>query len=202
MRARAPLARVIVADPPWSFGDGLPGPKRSARKHYRVMSAEDICAFPLPPHDPRGTVLFMWKVSAMQEEAFRVVRAWGFVPKSEVVWVKLPAGRLAKDVVVVKGTPMIWVANNMVRPRRGMGRYVRLAHESCVIAVKGSTKVVAAMLKRRDVPSVMFAERGRHSAKPEAFFDVVESLYPGPYVELFARRAREGWTCLGNEVGA
>ncbi len=200
MRSKAALARVIVADPPWKFGDKAPGPKRGAAKHYSVMKVEDICRFELPPHDPSGTVLFLWKVSAMQEEAFRVIRAWGFVPKSEVVWVKLPRGTLSKDVVLVKGTPMIWVANNVLRPRRGMRRYVRLAHECCVICVKGSTKRTSAMRRRKDVGSVLFAELGRHSEKPSAFFDLVESLYPGPYVELFARRHREGWTCFGNEL--
>lgn len=199
MRSQKPLPRVIVADPPWCFGDSLPGPKRGAGSHYAVMKSADIERFELPPHDPTGTVLFLWKVSAMQEEAFRVIRAWGFVPKSEIVWVKLPRGRSSREVVFTRGTPMIEVARSVV-PRRGMGRYVRLAHESCVIAVKGSTKIVSAMRKRADVGSVFFAELGRHSEKPGAFFDLVESLYPGPYVELFARRKRDGWLCLGNEV--
>lgn len=42
--------------------------------------------------------------------------------------------------------------------------------------------------------------RGRHSQKPEAFQDIVESVSPGPYLELFARRARPGWTVWGNEA--
>jgi N6-adenosine-specific RNA methylase IME4 len=41
--------------------------------------------------------------------------------------------------------------------------------------------------------------RGEHSAKPEAFIDLVEQVSPGPYVELFARRARFGWDYWGNE---
>lgn len=41
--------------------------------------------------------------------------------------------------------------------------------------------------------------RGAHSAKPEAFQDMVEQVSPGPYVELFARRDRLGWDTWGNE---
>jgi hypothetical protein len=41
--------------------------------------------------------------------------------------------------------------------------------------------------------------RGKHSAKPEAFLDLVESVSPGPYLELFARRNRLGWDTWGNE---
>jgi N6-adenosine-specific RNA methylase IME4 len=39
-----------------------------------------------------------------------------------------------------------------------------------------------------------------HSAKPEAFYDLVESVSPGPYLELFARRQRLGWDTWGNEA--
>lgn len=42
--------------------------------------------------------------------------------------------------------------------------------------------------------------RGRHGQKPEAFLDLVESVSPGPYLELFARRNRLGWDTWGNEA--
>ena len=40
----------------------------------------------------------------------------------------------------------------------------------------------------------------RHSEKPEEAFTLIEAVSPGPRLELFARRAREGWTVWGNEV--
>jgi N6-adenosine-specific RNA methylase IME4 len=181
--------RVLCADPPWGFGDKLPGPARGALKHYATMKTEDICAVPLPPM-AADSLLFLWRVGAMQEEALRVMRAWGYVPKSEVVWVKtqeppkpfldshrldLPSARLAF----------------------GMGRYVRYAHEVCLIGARGKA---AAMINDHAVTSVFFAERQEHSRKPEDFYDIVESLASGPYCELFARRARKGWTCKGIEL--
>ena len=42
--------------------------------------------------------------------------------------------------------------------------------------------------------------RGRHSEKPQAFFDLVERVSPGPYLEMFARTLRLGWVAWGDEV--
>lgn len=167
-------ARVLVADPPWKFGDSLPGNGRGASKHYGCLTVDELSSFPLPSLAP-DCHLFLWRVSAMVEEAYAVVRAWGFTPKSEIVWLK---------------------RTTTGKRHFGMGRQVRAEHESCIIAVRGRP-----LVKRRDVRSTFEAVAERvHSRKPEAFFELVESLCDGPYVELFARRARPGWTCLGNEI--
>lgn len=167
--------RVITADPPWAFGDRLPGASRGAVKNYPVMSVDDICRFPLPPLAD-DALLFLWRVSSQVEEAYRVVRAWGFVPKTELVWRKLTVGGKR------------WF---------GMGRYLRAEHETAIVAVRGRIRV-----KVRNIRSTFEAPTGRHSEKPEVFYDLVEQLSDGPYVELFARRQRPGWTCLGNELPA
>jgi N6-adenosine-specific RNA methylase IME4 len=39
-----------------------------------------------------------------------------------------------------------------------------------------------------------------HSRKPDSIYQIVESDYPKPYIELFARRKRDGWICLGDEI--
>jgi N6-adenosine-specific RNA methylase IME4 len=172
--------RAIVADPPWSFGDKLPGKNRGAEKNYDVLSIDDICGFPVPPTDP-DSWLFLWRVSSQVEEAYRVVRAWGFIPKSEIVWEKVtPKG---------KKTPG-------GKPHFGMGRYVRASHETCIVAVKGCVKPV-----NKGVRSRFSAPTGRHSEKPQAFFDLVDQLVgPGPKAEMFARTTRPGYVAFGNEV--
>ncbi len=171
-----PLPRVVVADPCWQFDDNLPGPKRGASTHYKTLPARDIEALVLPPHSS-DCLLFLWRVAAMQEEALRVCRAWGFVPKSEMVWVKTTGDG---------------------KVRIGMGRYCRLAHESCIIAARGNAMD---LIQDHSIPSVFMAPRSQHSRKPDKFYELVEKLTPGPYLELFARAKRPNWTCVGDELG-
>lgn len=181
-------ARVLVADPPWRFDDHLPGRGRGADKHYHTLPLHEIMRFPLPPLHG-DALLFLWRVAALPAAALDVVSAWGFTPKAEVVWVKTPKR--------ARAAPASY-ADYVIPIRIGMGHYTRAAHEVCLIATRGAPKV-----RDRGVPSVFFAQRGAHSAKPDAFFALVERLAEGPYAELFARRRREGWTQYGNElVGA
>lgn len=170
---------VLCADPPWRFGDKLPGNGRGAEKHYPTLSVEQICAFPLPPLADDAH-LFLWRVSSMQEEALRVVRAWGFIPKAEIVWLKRTA------------TGKRWF---------GMGRRVRMEHEAAIIATRGRPAVLDRSIRSTFEAVVPGA---RHSAKPEEFYDIVEKLCGAPsdgsHVELFARRERAGWLTFGNEL--
>lgn len=83
-----------------------------------------------------------------------------------------------------------------LRVRIGMGRQTRLAHETCLIAVRGRPPRLSAA-----VPSVFFGPRGQHSEKPRVFYERIEQLSPGPYAELFARQEREGWDTYGDELG-
>lgn len=169
--------RTIVSDPPWKFGDKLPGDTRGAEKNYSVMSVDDICNLKLPPLAD-DALLFMWRVASQVEEACRVIRAWGFVPKSEIVWVKK----------TVDGNRHF-----------GMGRYVRMEHEVCMIAARGKA---SKLVLDKGVRSVFEAKRpARHSAKPDEFYRLVDQLSPGPTVELFARRHWPGWLCLGDDLG-
>jgi N6-adenosine-specific RNA methylase IME4 len=175
MSAAIPPFSVLAADPPWSFNDRLPGNKRGASSHYACLSLADLLRFPLPPMAPDAT-LYLWRVAAMVPEAYAVCKAWGFEAKSEIVWVK----RTKHD-----------------RAHFGMGHYVRAQHEACIIATRGKPKVL-----NHSTRSVFEAPVGRHSEKPDAFYRIVEELSSGPYVEIFGRRLRPGWTVLGNEVPA
>lgn len=169
--------RVLCADPPWRFGDSLPGKKRGASKHYACLTVDQIARFPLPPLAD-DAVLILWKVAAMPDEALFVCRAWGFKPKAELVWVKTKR----------KGLRV---------PRLGMGRQVRNCHETAIIATRGRGAERLSMSE----PSVVFAERSEHSRKPTAAYMLIQRLYAGPYVELFATIEREGWSCFGSSLG-
>lgn len=184
------IYRTVVADPAWGFEDKLPGESRGAEKNYTVMNVDDICDLELPPIAD-DAILFLWRVASQVEEACRVARAWGFVPKSEIVWRKQTSSGLVHF---------------------GMGHYVRMAHEVCMIASRGRGAAMILDHSIRSVfdypveihspeRSVFDAPAGIHSEKPELFYDLVERLSPGPIVELFARKRRKGWTCLGDDLG-
>lgn len=83
-----------------------------------------------------------------------------------------------------------------VKPQMGMGNYWRVSHEFCLFGVRGS-----ASFGSRSEMSWREWRRGRHSAKPEPMYELIEKVSPSPYVELFARRRREGWSAWGNQIG-
>lgn len=174
------LPRVLVADPAWKFGDKLPGQGRGASKHYRVSTLREMCDMPRPEMDPAGSILFMWRVAAMQQEALDLANAWGYTVKSELVWIKQ----------TTKGNRHF-----------GMGRYTRAEHEVCLIGVSAQGRA-RDLVRDRSIRSTFTAPVGRHSEKPEAFYQLVERMCEGPYVELFARKARPGWACYGDELDA
>jgi N6-adenosine-specific RNA methylase IME4 len=167
------MYNVIVADPPWQFGDKLPGATRGAERNYDCMPVDEIQRFHLPPMG-NDSVLFLWRVASMQREALNVMSAWGYTQKTELVWLKKTA---------------------YLNRWFGMGRIVRAEHEVCLIGTRGRPKVLS-----NSIRSVFAARVKAHSEKPDEFFEIVQSLYAGPYVELFARKRREGWTCFGKEL--
>jgi len=182
--------RVILADPPWQPRDSLPGRKRGARKHYATMSTRDLCALRLPPI-AADAILFLWRLASMQLDAFDVARAWGFEVRSELVWVK------TRYVVGDKLPPG---CEETLPGLMGMGHYSRLDHEVCLICGRGRA---AGLIDNHDVRSVVYAPRGQHSEKPEATYAAIERMIGDtePRVELFARRHRPGWVCVGNALG-
>lgn len=184
-------ARVILADCPWEARDQLPGPKRGAKKIYKsTMPTRDIMALRIPP-TTEDALLFFWRVAWMVPEAYDVIRAWGFTAKSEFVWVKTKS---------TEGTE-VPIEGNDPAVSMGMGWYARMSHEVCIIAAKGRG---ASLIQDHAVRSVVYAPKTRvHSEKPEAAYQLIERLIGGlsPRVELFARAARPGWECMGNELG-
>jgi N6-adenosine-specific RNA methylase IME4/ParB-like chromosome segregation protein Spo0J len=163
---------IILADPPWDYEISAPGREHShPAQNYPVMSLADICALPVADLASESCVLFLWTTSPCREQAFEVIRAWGFTYKTSLVW--------DKEIM-------------------GMGHWVRGQHEDLLIAIKGSpplppTESVPA--------SVIRERRRQHSRKPEASYRIIEAMYPDlPKIELFARKARPGWQAWGNEV--
>lgn len=186
--------RVVCADPPWPFDDKLPGLGRGAATQYDLLddaiAARDFVGGDLIDQVADDAYLFLWRVSAgggiddltLAERAYAVARAWGFAPKTEIVWRKQ--------------------TKNGAR-HFGMGWHIRNEHETCILATRGKPKPLV-----RNIRSVFDAVapssangRAIHSAKPGPFYkDIVERISKGPYLELFARETRPGWDCVGKEA--
>jgi len=82
-----------------------------------------------------------------------------------------------------------------VKPQMGMGNYFRGSTEHILFGTRGNLRT-----DQNNVMNWFEARRGRHSAKPGCFYDIVEASSPGPYLEMFARSARLGdWHYWGNE---
>ena len=78
----------------------------------------------------------------------------------------------------------------------GVGNYLRNNTEHCILASRGAPMTP----KDKPISTWYVWPRGRHSEKPDAFYDLVESVSPAPYLELFARRQRLGWDSWGDEA--
>jgi N6-adenosine-specific RNA methylase IME4 len=165
---------IILADPPWRY-EHCKTTNREIENHYPTMPLEEICALAAKGKVPAAddAVLFLWSPSPKRREAESVMEAWGFEYRTDMVWVK---------------------------DRPGMGYWVRQRHEALLIGRRGNFPCPA---EANRLESVIFAPRGRHSEKPEAFYEAIERMYPGlPRFELFQRTPRPGWDGYGNETGA
>jgi N6-adenosine-specific RNA methylase IME4 len=170
-------AGAILADPPWRYGTWSDkGRDRSPDRHYDTEPLAGIKALPVPELAARDCALFLWCVDWLLPGAFDVLAAWGFTfIKIAFVWVKQNASG--------EGLPC------------GMGKWTRAGAEMCLLATRGNPKRLAA-----DVHQVIVAPAAEHSRKPDEAHDRIERLVGGPYLELYARRERIGWTTWGNEL--
>jgi N6-adenosine-specific RNA methylase IME4 len=127
----------------------------------------------LPVPAAEDALLFLWAVNCLLPQAVEVMQAWGFTYKSNLVWDK---GSI------------------------GLGVWTRNQHELLLLGRKGDFPPPAA----EDLPpSVVAAPRRAHSQKPERFYQLIEHAYPtASKLELYARRARPGWSAWGNEAPA
>jgi N6-adenosine-specific RNA methylase IME4 len=211
---------VIVADPPWPFSDKLrmSDVKRGASANYSVMTISDIQQLPVKDLcASTGAVLSLWVPGSLLQEGLDTMKAWGFAHKQTYVWVKTkkqPLKDLAsvlkpfssKSITLLNLKSYITQVGHIIKDANinavlafGMGRLFRQTHELCLIGT--SNNQIYKKLANKSQRSVSFGENLKHSAKPEHLQDSLEIMFPqARKLELFARRLRPGWTCLGNEV--
>ena len=172
----------ILIDPPWpERGSGKV--KRGADRHYPLIKTKEeilrviVTADCWTPAD--DCHLYLWSTNNYLPWAMWLMPALGFKYKTCLPWVK--SGRL------------------------GLGQYFRGCHEMLLFGVRGKGYAVKTDATiRSDVlcglPRPKKDGKFVHSAKPEEVYGLVELRTEGPYLEMFARKSRDGWTSWGNEV--
>ena len=132
----------------------------------------------------------------MLQDALDLMKEWGFQQKQIFCWVKVKKDKVlkknSKKAPLVLGDDILGFS---------LGRIFRQTHELCLIGINNTG--VYKKLKNKSQRSVCFDENKGHSIKPEILQDRLEMMFPAENVskvELFARRQRKGWLCLGNEI--
>ena len=171
---------TILADPPWQFQNrtGKMAPEHKRLSRYGTMSLQEIIELPVHLCAAERSHLYLWVPNALLEEGLRVMRAWGFTYKSNIVWHKIrkDGGSDGRDV----------------------GFYFRNVTELILFGVRG--KDARTLKPGRTQVNLLASRKREHSRKPDELHPIIESCSWGPYLELFARTRRQNWTIWGNEA--
>lgn len=178
--ARGRKFRTILADPPWQFQNrtGKVAPEHKRLNRYPTMDLQGICDLPVKEIAEDRAHLYMWVPNALLPEGLKVMEAWGFTYKSNLVWHKI-----RKD----GGSD-----------GRGVGFYFRNVTELILFGTRGKNVRTEAP-GRRQVNMIETRKR-EHSRKPDEQYELIEACSPGPYLELFARGERSKWAVWGNQA--
>ena len=174
--------KTILADPPWQFQNrtGKMAPEHRRLSRYATMSLQDIFALPVASIADETAHLYLWVPNALMPEGLRVMEAWGFRYKTNIIWHK--------------------VRKDGGSDGRGVGFYFRNVTEMVLFGVRG--KQARTLAPGRSQVNLISSRKREHSRKPDEIFDVIESCSPGPYIELFARGTRPQWSVWGNQASA
>lgn len=166
---------TLIVDPPWAYSkssrhESLTG---FSSQHYAPLTTKDLCELPVGELAADTSVLALWTTWPFIPDALKCIDAWGFQFITGLPWVKVDG----------KGDPAY-----------GVGYWFRGATEPLLIA-----KRPGGASFRSNFTGIM-SPGLKHSRKPESVHEVAETNWVGPYLELFARQARDGWTTVGNEA--
>lgn len=171
---------TVLADPPWQFQNrtGKVAPEHRRLARYATMTLDEIKALPVASACHDTAHLYLWVPNALLPEGLAVMAAWGFSYKTNLVWQKV-----RKD-----GGP----------DGRGVGFYFRNTTELLLFGVRG--KNARTLAPGRSQVNVIRSQKREHSRKPDETYPLIEACSTGPYLEMFARGGRPGWSTWGNQA--
>lgn len=171
---------TVLADPPWQFQNrtGKVAPEHRRLSRYSTMTLDEICELPVGNLLAPMAHLYLWVPNALLPDGLRVLSAWGFRYKTNIVWHKI-----RKD-----GGP----------DGRGVGFYFRNVTELLLFGVRGPNPRTLSPGRRQ--VNYLATRKREHSRKPDEQYEIIEACSPGPFLELFARGARPNWTIWGDQA--
>jgi N6-adenosine-specific RNA methylase IME4 len=168
-------AGVIAIDPPWPFETYNDRSPRVVGSHFEPMTIDAIKALPIRRLAASDCAVFMWGTWPLMPIWASVLEAWGVAYSGlGFDWIKLNA-----DGSLLRGT----------------GYNTRQNPEPSILGKIGSPLRLNA-----DVDAVIMAKAGAYAEKPDEAYARMERVFGGPYLELFARKPRQGWLTWGNEL--
>lgn len=171
---------TILADPPWRFINrtGKMAPEHRRLSRYQTMTTQEICDLPVSQIAADPSHLYLWTPNALLIDGLRVMEAWGFNYKSNIVWHK--------------------VRKDGGSDGRGVGFYFRNVTEIILFGVRGRNARTLAPGRRQ--VNLIASRKREHSRKPDEQYELIEGCSWGPRIELFSRGQRKGWTCWGDQA--
>lgn len=166
---------IIYIDVPWSYKNKNTGGsmKSGATAKYKTLTMDEAKSLPIKDISEKDSVIFMWATIPLLPECLDVMKSWGFKYKTSIIWRKIMS--------------------------LGMGFWFRGQCEILVLGIKGKIKAF-----RCQLPNFIQTKALRHSEKPEEFREMIieatKKIEDRKFIEIFARKKIEGWTCLGNEI--
>lgn len=172
--------RTILADPPWQFQNrtGKVAPEHRRLNRYATLDLEQIVQLPVARAAASAAHLYLWVPNALLPHGLEVMQAWGFHYKSNIVWHK--------------------VRKDGGSDGRGVGFYFRNVTELLLFGVRGKNARTLPPARRQ--VNFIASRKREHSRKPDEQYPLIESCSPGPYLELFARGTRRGWSNWGDQA--
>lgn len=176
----APGFATLLADPPWRFTNrtGKMAPEHRRLSRYGTLTVDDIATLPVAGLMADPAHCYLWVPNALLPEGLAVLAAWGFAYKTNLIWHK--------------------IRQDGGSDGRGVGFYFRNVTEVCLFGVRGKGARTRAAGRRQ--VNLIASRKREHSRKPDEQYALIEACSPGPYLELFARGTRPGWTTWGDQA--
>jgi N6-adenosine-specific RNA methylase IME4 len=201
--------RVIIADPPYNFSDSLTmgKTKRGASSVYDTLSIQDLKDLQVKDLAEDDSVLVLWCPSSLLQDGLDIMKSWGFRQTQTHIWVKtkkfhlkdllksiLKWSKSDNKLISIEDIVKKFILDDVLA--FGMGRLFRQTHEIALVGVRGK---IYKHLQNKSQRSVHFFPATKHSEKPDALQNMLDKMFSGNKLEIFARRDLSGWVCIGNQ---